>query len=114
MKFRHFVPALLISALTLNGCTAFLWGGNNPFHKTTTEKTVAKDKIHAFGVVAKDNTQLETGSLVMMGGKYWFVVNPKDSAKLRQSWMLNWTNSFKWFSKIQDMCISFAGRIEIP
>ena len=83
MKFRHFVPALLISALTLNGCTAFLWGGNNPFHKTTTEKTVAKDKIHAFGVVAKDNTQLETGSLVMMGKKYWFVVNPKDSAKLK-------------------------------
>ena len=83
MKFCRFVPALLISALTLNGCTAFLWGGNNPFHKTTTEKTVAKDKIHAFGVVAKDNTQLETGSLVMMGKKYWFVVNPKDSAKLK-------------------------------
>ena len=83
MKFRRFVPALLISVLTLNGCTAFLWGGNNPFHKTTTEKTVAKDNIHAFGVVAKDNTQLETGSLVMMGGKYWFVVNSKDSAKLK-------------------------------
>ena len=83
MKFRRFVPALLISVLTLNGCTAFLWGGNNPFHKTTTEKTVAKDNIQAFGVVAKDNTQLETGSLVMMGKKYWFVVNPKDSAKLK-------------------------------
>ena len=51
--------------------------------KTITEKTVAKDNIHAFGVVAQDNTQLETGSLVMMGGKYWFVVNPKDSAKLK-------------------------------
>ena len=83
MKFRHFVPALLISALTLNGCTVFLWGENNPFHKTTTEKTVAKDNIQAFGVVAKDNTQLKTGSLVMMGKKYWFVVNPRDSAKLK-------------------------------
>ena len=83
MKFRRFVPALLISALTLNGCTVFLWGENNPFHKTTTEKTVAKDNIQAFGVVAQDNTQLETGSLVMMGKKYWFVVNPKDSAKLK-------------------------------
>ncbi|MBF1282049.1 MAG: hypothetical protein HXM84_06235, partial [Neisseria sp.] len=83
MKFRRFVPALLISALTLNGCTVFLWGENNPFHKTTTEKTVAKDNIQAFGVVAKDNTQLETGSLVMMGKKYWFVVNSKDSAKLK-------------------------------
>ena len=83
MKFRRFVPALLISALTLNGCTNDLWERNSPFHKTTTEKTVAKDNIQAFGVVAKDNTQLETGSLVMMGGKYWFVVNSKDSAKLK-------------------------------
>ena len=83
MKFRRFVPALLISALTLNGCTNDLWERNSPFHKTTTEKTVAKDNIQAFGVVAKDNTQLEKGSLVMMGGKYWFVVDSKDSAKLK-------------------------------
>ena len=83
MKFCRSATALLVGVLTLNGCTAFLWGENNPFHKTTTEKTVAKDNIHAFGVVAKDNTQLKTGSLVMMGGKYWFVVNPKDSAKLK-------------------------------
>ena len=70
MKFRHSATVLLVGVLTLNGCTAFLWGENNPFHKTTTEKTVAKDNIQAFGVVAKDNTQLETGSLVMMGKKY--------------------------------------------
>ena len=72
MKFRHFVPALLVGVLTLNGCTTDLWERNSPFQQTTTEKTVAKD-----------NTQLETGSLVMMGKKYWFVVNPKDSAKLK-------------------------------
>lgn len=83
MKFRHSAIALLVGVLTLNGCTTDLWERNSPFHKTTTEKTVAKDNIHAFGVVAKDNTQLETGSLVMMGGKYWFVVNSKDSAKLK-------------------------------
>ena len=83
MKFRHFVPALLVGVLTLNGCTTDLWERNSPFQQTTTEKTVAKDNIQAFGVVAKDNTQLETGSLVMMGKKYWFVVNPKDSAKLK-------------------------------
>ena len=83
MKFRRSTTALLVGVLTLNGCTAFLWGENNPFHKTTTEKTVAKDNIQAFGVVAKDNTQLKTGSLVMMGKKYWFVVDPKDSAKLK-------------------------------
>lgn len=83
MKFRRSATAVLVSVLTLNGCTTDLWERNSPFHKTTTEKTVAKDNIHAFGVVAKDNTQLETGSLVMMGGKYWFVVNSKDSAKLK-------------------------------
>ena len=83
MKFRHSAIALLVGVLTLNGCTTDLWERNSPFHQTITEKTVAKDNIYAFGVVAQDNTQLETGSLVMMGGKYWFVVNPKDSAKLK-------------------------------
>ena len=83
MKFRHSVTALLVGVLTLNGCTTDLWERNSPFHQTTTEKTVAKDNIQAFGVVAQDNTQLKTGSLVMMGKKYWFVVNPKDSAKLK-------------------------------
>lgn len=83
MKFCRSATALLVGVLTLNGCTNDLWERNSPFHKTTTEKTVAKDNIQAFGVVAKDNTQLETGSLVMMGGKYWFVVNSKDSAKLK-------------------------------
>ncbi|WP_108700094.1 hypothetical protein [Neisseria subflava] len=83
MKFRYSVTVLLVGVLTLNGCTTDLWERNSPFHQTTTEKTVAKDNIQAFGVVAQDNTQLETGSLVMMGKKYWFVVNPKDSAKLK-------------------------------
>ena len=59
-----------------------MWGMNDPFSETTAYKHVDKDQIRAFGVVAKDNVQLEKGSLVMMGGKYWFVVNPEDSAKL--------------------------------
>lgn len=66
----------------LNGCTFMLWGMNNPVSETITRKHVDKDQIRAFGVVAEDNAQLEKGSLVMMGGKYWFVVNPEDSAKL--------------------------------
>lgn len=66
----------------LNGCTFMLWGMNDPFIQTTDRKHVDKDQIRAFGVVAEDNAQLEKGSLVMMGGKYWFVVNPEDSAKL--------------------------------
>ncbi|HEZ4730877.1 TPA: hypothetical protein WIU52_000700 [Neisseria meningitidis] len=82
MLFRKTIAAVLAAALMLNGCTAMMWGMNDPFSETTAYKHVDKDQIRAFGVVAKDNAQLEKGSLVMMGGKYWFVVNPEDSAKL--------------------------------
>ncbi|HFC7026310.1 TPA: hypothetical protein ACFOCZ_000702 [Neisseria meningitidis] len=82
MLFRKTTAAVLAAALMLNGCTAMMWGMNDPFSQTTAYKHVDKDQIRAFGVVAKDNAQLEKGSLVMMGGKYWFVVNPEDSAKL--------------------------------
>ena len=82
MLFRKTTAAVLAAALMLNGCTAMMWGMNDPFSETTAHKHVDKDQIRAFGVVAKDNAQLEKGSLVMMGGKYWFVVNPEDSAKL--------------------------------
>ena len=82
MLFRKRTAAVLAAALMLNGCTAMMWGMNDPFSETTAYKHVDKDQIRAFGVVAKDNAQLEKGSLVMMGGKYWFVVNPEDSAKL--------------------------------
>ncbi|HEZ2189787.1 TPA: hypothetical protein WHR30_000009 [Neisseria meningitidis] len=82
MLFRKMTAAVLAATLMLNGCTAMMWGMNDPFSQTTAYKHVDKDQIRAFGVVAKDNAQLEKGSLVMMGGKYWFVVNPEDSAKL--------------------------------
>ncbi|EJU80551.1 TPA: hypothetical protein WIC56_001334 [Neisseria meningitidis] len=82
MLFRKTTAAVLAATLMLNGCTAMMWGMNDPFSQTTAYKHVDKDQIRAFGVVAKDNAQLEKGSLVMMGGKYWFVVNPEDSAKL--------------------------------
>lgn len=77
MLFRKTTAAVLAAALM-----AMMWGMNDPFSQTTAYKHVDKDQIRAFGVVAKDNAQLEKGSLVMMGGKYWFVVNPEDSAKL--------------------------------
>lgn len=82
MLFRKTTAAVLAATLMLNGCTVMMWGVNYPFSETTARKHVGKDQIRAFGVVAKDNVQLEKGSLVMMGGKYWFVVNPEDSAKL--------------------------------
>nr|AAF62913.1 putative thiosulphate sulphur transferase [Neisseria gonorrhoeae] len=82
MLFRKTTAAVLAATLILNGCTMMLRGMNNPVSQTITRKHVDKDQIRAFGVVAEDNAQLEKGSLVMMGGKYWFAVNPKDSAKL--------------------------------
>lgn len=82
MLFRKTTAAVLAATLMLNGCTLMLWGMNNPVSETITRKHVDKDQIRAFSVVAEDNAQLEKGSLVMMGGKYWFVVNPEDSAKL--------------------------------
>lgn len=82
MLFRKTTAAVLAATLMLNGCTFMLWGMNDPFIQTTDRKHVDKDQIRAFGVVAEDNAQLEKGSLVMMGGKYWFVVNPEDSTKL--------------------------------
>ncbi|HFB6805787.1 TPA: hypothetical protein ACE8IR_000095 [Neisseria gonorrhoeae] len=82
MLFRKTTAAVLAATLILNGCTMMLWGMNNPVSQTITRKHVDKDQIRAFGVVAEDNAQLEKGSLVMMGGKYWFAVNPEDSAKL--------------------------------
>ncbi|WP_050892818.1 hypothetical protein [Neisseria meningitidis] len=82
MLFRKTTAAVLAATLMLNGCTLMLWGMNNPVSETITRKHVDKDQIRAFGVVAEDNAQLEKGSLVMMGGKYWLVVNPEDSAKL--------------------------------
>ncbi|EMT8606280.1 hypothetical protein NSY73_000019 [Neisseria gonorrhoeae] len=82
MLFRKTTAAVLAATLILNGCTIMLRGMNNPVSQTITRKHVDKDQIRAFGVVAEDNAQLEKGSLVMMGGKYWFAVNPEDSAKL--------------------------------
>ncbi|PKT84460.1 hypothetical protein CWI59_10635, partial [Neisseria meningitidis] len=78
--------AVLAATLMLTGCTLMLWGMNNPLSDTTTRKHADKDQIRAFGVVAEHHAQLEKGSLAMMGGKYWFVVNPEDPAKLTAIW----------------------------
>lgn len=82
MKFYRFITTLLTVA-TLSGCaTAMFWHGNNPNESKEVQQTVAKDKIYSFAVVNKNNSQLPEGSLVMIGEKYWFVINPNDSAQL--------------------------------
>ena len=51
MLFRKTTAAVLAAALMLNGCTAMMWGMNDPFSETTAYKHVDKDQIRAFGVV---------------------------------------------------------------
>ena len=82
MKFYRFIT-ILLTAATLSGCaTAMFWHGNNPNESKEVQQTVAKDKIYSFAVVNKNNSQLPEGSLVMIGEKYWFVINPNDSSQL--------------------------------
>ncbi|STZ75694.1 hypothetical protein [Bergeriella denitrificans] len=84
MKVMKTTAALVAATMLLNGCTTMMWGMNDPFSESTRYVPVGQDDIHAFGTVKENTAQLERGSLVMMGGKYWFVVNPKDSAKLAE------------------------------
>lgn len=80
---KAITTAAVCAAVSLNGCTLFLWGHNDPFSESSRYREVAKDQIQAFGVVKQANSQLAQGSLVMMGQNNWFVVNPADSAKLQ-------------------------------
>ena len=114
MLFRKTTAAVLAAALMLNGCTAMMWGMNDPFSETTAYKHVDKDQIRAFGVVAKDNAQLEKGSLVMMGGKYWFVVNPEDSAKLTGILKIGLDKPFQMVQPCRSNSNRPAARISVP
>lgn len=72
-----------VLALSLSGCiTSEMWKSNPHNTSKAVHHSVAADQIHSFGIVNQDNSQLEKGSIVMMGGKYWFVINPKDSKEL--------------------------------
>ena len=80
MKLRLTLTALL--ALSLHGCmTQEMWEEDKKVEKITFHP-ITSDQVHSFGIVNKDNDQLEKGSIVMMGEKYWFVINAKDSKDL--------------------------------
>lgn len=89
MRLIKPITVALCGVLMLNGCTTMMtWAGGpegneGVFSKKESDHVVANDDIQAFGVVREHNEQLAQGSLVMMGKKYWFVVNPQDSAKLQ-------------------------------
>lgn len=83
MRWMKTTAVAVCAAMSLNGCTLLLWGKDSPFRETTTRHELAKDEIQAFAMVGKPHSQLQQGSLVMMGKQNWFVVNPQDSAKLQ-------------------------------
>lgn len=86
MKLKTVFTAAAVT-VSLSGCmtlTSGLWDRDDIVKTKTTHHKVGEDKIHSFGVVNKANSQLAKDSLVMMGEKYWFVVNPGDSAKLTE------------------------------
>ncbi|MCF7530201.1 hypothetical protein ACOR62_07405 [Neisseria lisongii] len=83
MLVKKATAAVLIATLSLNGCTTVMtWSVNTPYSDTTHRHQVAKENVYAFGMTKADSEQLKKGSLVMMGERYWFAVNPDDSAKL--------------------------------
>lgn len=90
---------LLASIFTLTGCfSTILWNSDKKIRETKEHK-IASDYIRAFG---KDNT---TGQIVMMGDKYWFILD-KDSSteissvlnsKLPEAFSTKGNNAFKVF-----------------
>ena len=68
MKLRLTLTALL--ALSLNGCmTQEMWEEDKKSRKKSLFHPITSDQVHSFGIVNKDNDQLEKGSIVMMGEK---------------------------------------------
>lgn len=76
----NLLKTLMIAAsLTLSGCTIALWGVNDVREQDLITHELGQDSITAFGQVRAANSQFAPGSLVMMGQRYWYVLNPEDS-----------------------------------
>ncbi|MDO4879468.1 MAG: hypothetical protein Q3966_09305 [Neisseria sp.] len=73
--------AACLAALMLNACTAMLWRTFPADGTETSVREIGSDQVRAFGIVRDKNSQLAVGSLVMMGDKYWYVVDTEPSRK---------------------------------
>ncbi|MGV7079360.1 hypothetical protein ACWA5Z_11295 [Testudinibacter sp. P80/BLE/0925] len=73
---------LLSAALSVGGCTSAMWGSGTAVGTQDIYHRLGEDKVHAFGHVRTDSGQLQQGSLVMMGERYWYVVEPHASERL--------------------------------
>lgn len=81
---KSFIPFMLSAAFLLNGCvTGHLWSEATSDDISISYQDIGSDKIHAFGQVKTTTAQLEAGSLIMMGERYWYVLNPDSSEDIQ-------------------------------
>ncbi|QIW16271.1 hypothetical protein A4G20_07960 [Pasteurellaceae bacterium RH1A] len=75
---------ILGASLILPSCTLMLWERDKPYSTYYSTQVVAEDQIHSFAVVKSGHQQAElpAGSLIMMSGQHWFVLEPQDSQDL--------------------------------
>lgn len=112
----------------LNGCTAILWGqegwlasSKGMTHKEQ-KKTVKKagiDQIRAFAKTQTESQTLPPNRLLMMGDKYWYLVDESDSkelvpvlnSKLSQRFTISQTHpkTGKPVNQIQELHVGIEG-----
>lgn len=69
---------MLSTAFTLSGCmTHHLWSSDNT--PNIYYQNIGSDKIHAFGHRKTATEQIAAGSLIMMGERYWYALDPTSS-----------------------------------
>ncbi|SMB89786.1 hypothetical protein SAMN05660772_01405 [Pasteurella testudinis DSM 23072] len=91
--------ALLLSAvLSAGGCTSAMWGSGTAVDTQDIYHRLGEDKVHAFGYARADSGQLKQGSLVMMGERYWYVVEPQASERLLPVLNAKLQHSYQIFS----------------
>lgn len=82
MRHKTRLCTTLILTLSLTGCTLLLWGENPATSNYTVHHNNGTDHIHAFGRAQQNSKQIPQGSLVMMGERYWYIINLGDSNEL--------------------------------
>lgn len=85
---RNLLVGLILSSTLLAGCsTSLLWRGElfarDPvLTQDIEEKEIAQDNVRAFAMVKPNTNNPHADSLVMVGDKYWYVINKKHSQEL--------------------------------
>ncbi len=72
---------------SLNACTSVVWNGgiydaDRAINTQTVVRTTGQDHIYAFGHIPHQSKQPFSGSLVMMGGEFWYMIQPDVSEKI--------------------------------